>query len=93
MLASTGSLHPLSDLVIGDPEISRHDLPALDQTAGQELSLKLRPFLERWSSAGLLTLSGSVIDLTVAGRFCYANLITALHNLIEARVLPESTAA
>lgn len=93
MLASSDSLRPLRDLVIGNLEMGRLDLPALDQAAGQALSLKLRPLLEQWSSAGLLTLSGSAIDLTVAGRFWYANLITALHDIIEARVLPESAAA
>lgn len=93
MLASSDSLRLLRNLIIGDLEMGRLDLPALDQAAGQAFSSDLHPLLEQWSSAGLLTRSGSAIDLTVAGRFWYANLITALHDFIEARVLPESAAA
>ncbi len=93
MLASSDSLRHLRDLVIGNLEMGRLDLLALDQAAGQALSLDLRPLLEQWSSAGLLTVSETAIDLTVAGRFWYANLITAFHDIIEARLLPDSAAA
>lgn len=93
MLASSDNLRHLRDLVIGNLEMGRLDLLALDQAAGQALSLDLRPLLEQWSRAGLLTLSETAIDLTTAGRFWYANLITALHDIIEARLLPDSAAA
>lgn len=64
--------------------IDLEDSSALYEAAGQELSLKLPAFLEQWYSARLLTLSGSAIGLTVARRFWYADLITALHDIIEA---------
>lgn len=93
ILASSDSLRHLRGLIIGNLEMGRLDLLALDRAAGQALSLDLRPLLEQWSSAGLLTVSETAIDLTVAGRFWYANLITAFHDTIEARLLPDSAAA
>ena len=95
MMACSDSLRDLRNFITGSLEQGRLDLAALDRAAGEGrgFAAELRPLLEQWASAGLLTLSDGAVDLTTAGRFWYANLITALQDIAEARLLPRSEAA
>lgn len=93
MMMASDNLQGLRHLVTGNLETGLLDLAALDRAAGQDISTLLLSLIEQWQAAGLLKTAGSVSELTIAGRFWYGNLITALHDIIEAELLPHSNAA
>ncbi len=88
MMASDG-LRALRNRITGSLEQGWLD-PAM---FGPDLSVRLRPLFEQWQAAGLLDLDDAGIALTTPGRFWYANLVAALHDIAEAELLPRSAAA
>ena len=86
-------LQSLRNLVTASFEAGRLDMAALDSLAGEGTAAFLAPLLTQWVAGGLLTLSDGIADLTVAGRFWYANLISALHDILENRLLSAVDAA
>ena len=93
MMTSSDNLRASRNLVTGSLERGRLDMAELDRSTGRKLSSELRPLLEQWAAAGLVRLSGSVMDLTTAGRFWYANLNGALHDIVEGTGSPRTAAA
>lgn len=93
MMSVADSLRGLRNFIVGSLETGRLDLAAFDRLAGQGLSAELSPLFEQWASAGLVTLVESTLALSLAGRFWYSTINAALHDLVEARLLPRSAAA
>ncbi len=90
MLMQSDTLQPLRNFVAGSFETGMFDLSGLDRRAGVRLSEALLPLVDQWGEAGLLTRSGARIDLKIAGRYWYSNLISAFYDVIEAELLPEA---
>lgn len=86
MMATADALQPLRTAVTAGFEAGRLDMAALEALAGAGTTALLTPLVLQWEKAGLLAFSDGVIDLTVAGRFWYANLISAFHDILEDRL-------
>ncbi|MGB3815021.1 MAG: heme anaerobic degradation radical SAM methyltransferase ChuW/HutW [Shinella sp.] len=86
MVTTSDALQPLRNLVTASFEIGRFDLARLGALAGGETVASLTELLRQWEGAGLLSLNDNLVDLTVAGRFWYANLISAFHDILENRL-------
>ena len=93
ILTVSDALQPLRDFVTASFETGRLDLAGLGALAGEEAAASFAPLLAQWQAKGLLTLSGEIADLTVAGRFWYANLISAFHDILENRPRSATDAA
>jgi oxygen-independent coproporphyrinogen-3 oxidase len=93
MMSSADSLRTLRNFIVGGLEAGRLEFSPFDRMAGRGLSAEFRPLFEQWASAGLVTLGDGALDLTLAGRFWYSTINAALHDLVEARLLPRSEAA
>jgi len=89
MLMASDSLRTLRNRITGSLEQGRFD-PAI---FGPDIAAKLRPLLAQWQAAGLLELGDAGAALTTAGRFWYANLVTALYDIAETELMPQSAAA
>ncbi len=93
MLTVSDSLQQARDAVTAGFEVGRLDLRSLDAITGQEISLIFSPLLGQWQKAGLLTVADSIVELTVAGRFWYGNLISAFQSILTDRLHPSQDAA
>ena len=93
LLAMADGLQPLRNLVTAGFEAGRLDMAALEAIAGEGTTAFLAPLVAQWEAAGLLAFSDGIVDLTVAGRFWYANLISAFHDILETRLLSAVDAA
>lgn len=85
MMTVSDDLQPLRNLVTAGFEAGFLNMDRLDASAGCETSPLFGPLLAQWQKAGLLSFADNVIELTVAGRFWYANLISAFHDILESR--------
>lgn len=86
ILAISDALQPLRNFVTASFEVGRLDMAALGALAGDEATASLAPLLAQWEGAGLLSFIDDIVELTVAGRFWYANLISAFHDILEHRL-------
>lgn len=93
LLAMADGLQPLRNLVTAGFEAGRLDMAALEAIAGEGTTAFLAPLVAQWEASGLLAFSDGIVDLTVAGRFWYANLISAFHDILETRLLSAVDAA
>lgn len=93
MLTASDSLQPVRDVITASFEVGHLDLRSLDQIAGQEISPIFSPLLGQWQKAGLLSVMDGIVELTVAGRFWYGNLISAFQNILNDRLHPSQDAA
>lgn len=93
IVAVSDALHPLRNVVTASFEVGRIDMDGLCALAGEAAAAPLFPLLRQWEGAGLLSLADGVADLTVAGRFWYANLISAFHDILENRLQSAADAA
>ena len=93
MMSAADGLRGLRNFIVGSLECGRLEFAGLDRLAGHGLSVEFRPLFEQWAAAGLLVLSDDGFDLGLAGRFWYATINAALHDLVEARLLPRTEAA
>lgn len=92
MMASDG-LRELRNQITGSLEMGRFDPALFARFTGRDLSGGLRPLFDQWHAAGLVDFADSGVRLTTAGRFWYANLVAALHDIAEAEFLPPRPAA
>ncbi|MCV3738703.1 heme anaerobic degradation radical SAM methyltransferase ChuW/HutW [Rhizobium sp. TRM96647] len=92
MMAVSDDLQPLRNMVTAGFEVGHLELGRLDILAGCEMTAVLRPLLTQWQRAGLLSFPDNVIDLTVAGRFWYGNLVSAFHDIVENTLRPSTDA-
>jgi len=65
-------------------EIGQLDLGGLAVPQLGDLRPLFTPLLDQWQHAGLLTRRGDEVELSIAGRFWYGNLIAAFDDLIAA---------
>ncbi len=86
MVTTSDALQPLRNFVTASFEVGRLDMAALAALAGDEVAASLAPLLSQWQETGLLSFAGDTVELTVAGRFWYANLIAAFHDILEHRL-------
>lgn len=94
MLSASDAIQPLRDRVTAGFEVGHLDLAGLEKAAGGAITSGLfMPLLAQWRQAGLLTLEDETIELTVAGRFWYANLISAFHEILQTQLCPTDNAA
>lgn len=93
MMFTSDALHGLRNVITGELERGRLDLSRLDHAAGAPLSAALEPLFAQWQAAGLLTRKPHLLELTVAGRFWYGNLINAFHELAAATLVPQGEPA
>ncbi|HMM78218.1 MAG TPA: heme anaerobic degradation radical SAM methyltransferase ChuW/HutW [Gammaproteobacteria bacterium] len=77
------AMQPTRDLVIGSFEIGRIDLSRFDIPGGIDPRVLFGPLIEQWQQAGLVTVAGDIITLTVAGRFWYGNLVTGFNDALS----------
>lgn len=90
---SDGNQH-LRNFITASFEVGFLDLSQLLQLADHRLSYgDFVPLVQQWQRSGLLTLNDNIIELSVAGRFWYANLISAFQDILQVRLLPTSNAA
>lgn len=82
-------LQPGRDVVTAGLEVGRLDLSAVPVDHLDDLAATIAPLVDQWQEAGLLAWDGRIIDLSPAGRFWYANLITAIDTII-AETRPEA---
>lgn len=66
------------------------DLARLERDFGVEIRTSLQPLLEQWSRAGLVTMQGDVLLLTLAGQFWQVNLSQLMQDFLK-HVLDETT--
>lgn len=59
------------------------DLPALEKEYGVQIRSALRPLLEQWRRAGLVTLQEDVMLLTLAGQFWQVNLSQLMQDFLK----------
>ena len=59
------------------------DMAALEQTYGVPMRSVLQPLLEQWQRAGLVSLQGSVMVLTLAGQFWQVNLSQLMQDFLK----------
>ncbi len=59
------------------------DMAALEQTYGVQMRSVLQPLLEQWQRAGLVSLQGSVMVLTLAGQFWQVNLSQLMQDFLK----------
>lgn len=88
MVLQSDRLQPLRNFVAGSLEVGQLDLGELDRRAGHDLGAVLRPLVEQWQDAGLLTIAAGRCALGIAGRFWYSNLISALYEVIDTELAP-----
>jgi oxygen-independent coproporphyrinogen-3 oxidase len=93
MMSAADSLRDLRNFIVGSLETGRLDFQDFDRLAGQGLSAEFRPLFEQWATVGLVALGESALELSLAGRFWYSTINAALHDLVEARLLPRTEAA
>ncbi|WEX08554.1 heme anaerobic degradation radical SAM methyltransferase ChuW/HutW [Chelativorans sp. AA-79] len=75
-------LQPTRDFVTAGFEVGRLDLSQLETPLVSNAPTLLKPLAEQWQAAGLLTFDGTAALLTTAGRFWYANLVTAFNDVL-----------
>ncbi len=83
MMAVADSLSVLRNFVTASFEVGHMDMAAFAALAGDEMAASLIPLVMQWQGAGLLSFSDNIIRLSVAGRFWYANLISAFYDILE----------
>ena len=71
------SLQPARNAITAGLEVGRLDLDRIASHLGGRLNPAIAPLLDQWQSAGLVSISGSIVSLTTAGRFWYGNLVSA----------------
>ena len=81
-------LQPARDVVTAGLEVGRLDLAEVKVDHLDDLAATIAPLVDQWQEADLLSWDGRTIDLRPAGRFWYANLITAIDTII-AETRPE----
>lgn len=85
------SLQPARNAITASLEVGRLDLDRIATHLGERLNPAIAPLLDQWQSAGLVSLDGSIVSLTTAGRFWYSNLVSAFDAVLSGPAL--STAA
>jgi len=77
------SLQPARNAITAGLEIGRLDLDHIVLPQGGNLKTRVAPLLEQWCSADLVSVDGSVVSLTTAGRFWYSNLVSAFDAILS----------
>lgn len=93
MMTVADDHQPVRNFVTAAFEIGYLDMNHLDELAGCETAPLFGPLLAQWQRAGLLSFADNTIELTLAGRFWYANLISAFHEILENRLVSTVDAA
>lgn len=83
-LYHAGPGHAAKAVVTAGTEIGRLDLARAEEAGAPGLCAVTAPLVLQWQQAGLVTCDGSVLRLTLAGRFWHTNLTSALHHVIDA---------
>jgi oxygen-independent coproporphyrinogen-3 oxidase len=93
MMTISDELSPLRTLVTAGFEVGHLDLGYLDRSAGHAMTPVFEPLLSQWQGAGLLSFADGIIDLTLAGRFWYSNLVAAFHDILSLELCRSGDAA
>lgn len=93
MMLESDGLDVLRNRVTAGFEVGQLDLAGLDSAASTPVTPLVAPLLAQWQKAGLLTFDDGVVELKVAGRFWYGNLISAFHDILSDKLLPKREAA
>lgn len=81
-------LQPLRTAITAGLEVGRLDLARLAPGPIADPAPLLAPLFAQWSEAGLVRMEGTVVHLSLAGRFWYGNLISSLHALLAPSAPP-----
>lgn len=93
MMTVSDELSALRTLVTAGFEVGHLDLGRLDRSSGQAMTPVFEPLLYQWQGAGLLSFADGIVDLTLAGRFWYSNLVSAFHDILSLELgRPENAA-
>lgn len=82
-------LDPVRHRVAAGFEVGRLDLADLALPHIPDVDALFTPLLNQWQRTGLVTLDGNLVQLTIAGRFWYSNLIAAFNDIL-AGTLPNA---
>lgn len=77
------AMQPVRDLMIGSFEVGRIDLARFELPGGVDARALFGPLLAQWQQAGLVTVAGELVTLTVAGRFWYGNLVAGFNEALS----------
>lgn len=77
------SLEPARNAITAGLETGRLDLNGVAIPHGGNLYARVAPLIEQWRDAGLVSIAGSVVSLTTAGRFWYSNLVSAFDAILS----------
>jgi oxygen-independent coproporphyrinogen-3 oxidase len=92
-MSISDDLAPARHHVTAGLEVGRLDLTGLILPHIPDARALFAPLLEQWQRAGLVELDGDTVQLTVAGRFWYGNLIAAFNDIITGTMPGSSPAA
>lgn len=93
MMVEGDALATLRSAVTAGFEVGHLDLSHLAGIAQRPLAPAILAVLRQWEQAGLLSLSDARAELSVAGRFWYGNLVSALHDLLNSHHPPPASQA
>lgn len=88
-MSVSDALDPARHRVAAGFEVGRLDLGDLALPHSADVEALFAPLLNQWQHAGLVTLDGTLVQLTIAGRFWYSNLIAAFNDIL-ASALPNA---
>ena len=77
------SRQPARNAITAGLEVGRLDLDRIAIHLGGRLNPAIAPLLDQWQTAGLVSIEGSIVSLTTAGRFWYGNLVSAFDAVLS----------
>lgn len=83
MMTVSDELSGLRTLVTASFEVGHFDIGQMDRVSGHAMSGVFEPLLAQWQKSGLLSFSDGIVELSLAGRFWYSNLVSAFHDILS----------